>query len=66
MDKIKQKLTKARTYHGEEARGGLDAMVRESLYFVWPMASVDENCERNLERFMSHDDPVFEGDQEER
>ena len=66
MDKLRQKLTltKAKTYHGEEQKG-LDAMVRESMYFVWPMASVDEKCERNLERFMTHEDEVFEGDVDE-
>lgn len=40
MDKLKAKLhlPKARTFHGGDLKS-LESMVKESMYFVWPVAS---------------------------
>ena len=64
MDKLRQKLhiPKAKTYHGD--MHSLDCMVRESMYFVWPAAGINDK-ENKGKRGLRRQDRFYESDPED-
>ncbi len=67
MDRrTKQKLSlpKGKTFSSGDGTG-LENMIRESMYFVWPVAGISQSSERSLEKFMTHEEEVFEGEIDE-
>ena len=67
VDRLKQKLhlPKAKTFASGDT-AGLESMVRESMYFVWPVAGISEQSERSLERFLTNEEAIFEGDSDDQ
>lgn len=67
MDKLRSKLhvprAKSLQASSPSSEGSkLESMIRETMYFVWPVAGVTDSAERHLERFLTHEDETWEGD----
>ena len=66
MDKLRNRLQlpKAKSLASSPSSegSGLESMIRETMYFVWPVAGVTDSAERHLERFLTHEDETWEGD----
>ena len=65
MNRLREKLhiPKAQSYH--ETGGSLEAMLRDSLYLAWPMASVKSESKEKARGTLKKSEAIDEGDEDD-
>ena len=65
MNRLREKLhiPKAQSYH--EPGSSLEAMLRDSLYLAWPMASVKSESKERPRGMLKKTEAIDEGDEDD-
>lgn len=65
MNRLREKfhIPKAQSYH--ETGGSLEAMLRDSLYLAWPMASVKSESREKPRGTLKKSEAIDEGDEDD-
>ena len=64
MNRLRDKLHILKTQSCHETGGSLEAMLRDSLYLAWPMASVKSESKDKPRGVLKKTDAIDEGDDE--